>query len=579
VTSNDSDLAAGRLTAQVVLPAGTPAKPGAYLLVAEVKSAGVVWASGQVWVGKAAPRDTPLDMAFVWPVSLGIHRDADGVFYDGVLEQAIASPDSGSGDLRAMLTLSQRFSGWNFTLAVEPVLLTQLRDMADGYVRLDASGKEIEVGKDDPAAQNASAVLTAFAGLSADDSVEIAVSPYAGADLGVLGAEGWRDGFEQIQMGKEELQQTLGLGAPTAGAYSPDLDLTSDSLAYYAQASIDHVVVGSGLARLLTEPVGEGTVAVRARDVENDRVTLIFASSALSAHMTAPWDAGVFFAALAAELASGPRDAIVVTPGTEFVIPPDSYLQTIGETLTSLSWVRTQTLAALLRSHSPGTRPITLKAGAGGSQGYIEQSLLAGLRTAHTAVTDLASVADPTRGPVEAAHRLLYAAESRWWSRAETTPQEATIGLQYAKRAQALAQGELDKVRLLEAEPSVIVGHEGVVTLTMENNAGYPITAELRLTGKGLTLPGSEQLKVELPPGRTKTSVQVVSGDGSHSLVVQLVAGTSTLGEFDRSLRFVTIATVLPGVVAGVVAIAVGAFFLVRWYLRRRRAARAATTP
>jgi len=46
-------------------------------------------------------------------------------------------------------------------------------------------------------------------------------------------------------MGKQELQRTLELEGALIGAYSPDLELTGESLAYYADASIDHVVIGS----------------------------------------------------------------------------------------------------------------------------------------------------------------------------------------------------------------------------------------------------------------------------------------------------------------------------------------------
>ncbi|OFW61199.1 MAG: hypothetical protein A2133_10875 [Actinobacteria bacterium RBG_16_64_13] len=570
---NDADLAAGKLREEVVLPGGTPANAGAYLLVVEVKAAGVVVASGQVWMGKAAPRDTALDLAFVWPLSLGIHRDADGVFYDRVLEQAMSPAGASAGGLEAMLGLSSRFPAWHFTLAVEPMLLTQLRDMADGYVRLDASGNRERATAEDPAALSAAAIVSAFAGSAATGSVEVAVSPYAGADLAMLGAEGWRDGFEQIQMGKRELTQTLGLGAPISSAYSPDLDLTPDSLAYYAQASIDRVVVASGLTSALTESVVDGSVAVRARNVENDRVTLVFADESLSAVVDAPWDPGRFFAALAAELARGPRDAVVVASGAQFELPPEAYLASIGEALGSLGWVRTQTLAELLRSHSPGTRPVMLNKVDKASGGYIEDVLLAALRSAHNAVTDLAAIADATRAPVESAHRLLYAAESRWWGRANTSPQEANVGLQYAERAQALARTELGKLKILGAEPAIIVGREGVVTLSLENAADYPVTAELDLAGDGVTLLGGEQLEVQLQPGATTIEVPVASGKGPHSLSARLVAGTSTIAEVSHSLRFVTLGTVLPGALGGVIVLGIAAYFLVRWRLRKRRPA------
>ena len=164
------------------------------------------------WVGKAAARDTPLDLAFVWPVSLGIHRDADGRFFDQVLEGAVsagvdtAGSDSG-GDLRSLLALQGRFPDWSFTLALEPVLLTQLRDMADGYTRLDESGSEVAVGADDASALAAGEALAAFKGLSSSRMVEVVIGPYASADLGLLAAEGWRDGLRRFS-GQAGSQQT-----------------------------------------------------------------------------------------------------------------------------------------------------------------------------------------------------------------------------------------------------------------------------------------------------------------------------------------------------------------------------------
>ena len=217
----DTALETGVLEAEVTVPGEAPGRSGAYLVVVEVKVGAEVVASGQAWIGKAQPRETPLDLAFVWPVSLGIHRDPEGVFYDRVLEEAVAPTATGAGDLRGLLGLTGRFSDWDFTLALEPVLLTQLRDMADGYICVDASGVRTEVKSDDPAAKNAAEVLTALKGLGSDQSLEVAVSPYSGADLGALAARGWRDGFEQIQMGKQEIQQTMGLQAPLTGDTLP----------------------------------------------------------------------------------------------------------------------------------------------------------------------------------------------------------------------------------------------------------------------------------------------------------------------------------------------------------------------
>jgi len=526
-----------------------------------------------VWLGKAAPRETPVDIAFVWPAVLGIHRDPNGVFFDDVLEQAVAPVGESSDSLRGLLDLAGQFPEWQFTLAVEPVLLAQLRDMADGYTQTDASGNRVDVSRDDPAAQSAGRVLAAFKDLAAAESVEIAASPFAGPDLGALAAEGWRDGFEQIQLGKQELQQTLGLATPPTGAFAPDPDLTTAGLSYYGQASIDHVLVDAGLAALLTEEMREGTVAVRIRDRENDRVTLVFANGRMRTLMAAPWDTGVFCAGLAAELASGSRDALVVTPGVDFALVPAAYLNAIGEELERSSWLRPQTLTALLRSHSPGTRPVLLSEKVTPPPGYIEATLLEGLRAAHVAVTDLAAVADAARAPVETAHRLLYVAESRWWSRARTSPQEASIGLAYAEQARALAQGELDKVSFSNRRSTTIFGHEGVVNLTVENGADYPVTVELRLSGTGLAFPEGKDLEVELAPGRTEIAVRAVGAEDRQALEALLIAGTTPLDARSQSLRFLTVTAMIPWAVLAVAVIAAASCAVFIWRRRKRAAA------
>ncbi len=125
---------------------------------------------------------------------------------------------------------------------------------------------------DDPAAKNAAAVLAGLTRAAENEAVEVATSAYAGPDLGLLAAQSWRDGFEQIQLGKQELVQSLGLGLPPSGAWSAGLELTTDSLSDYGEASIDHVLVDAAVAAGLNEPVASGhdrrQGARRARAIE-----------------------------------------------------------------------------------------------------------------------------------------------------------------------------------------------------------------------------------------------------------------------------------------------------------------------
>jgi hypothetical protein len=64
------------LATTVTVPGTALPNAGAYLLTMELRSAGVLQASGQLWVGKIAASSKAFDLAFVWPVALGIHRDA-----------------------------------------------------------------------------------------------------------------------------------------------------------------------------------------------------------------------------------------------------------------------------------------------------------------------------------------------------------------------------------------------------------------------------------------------------------------------------------------------------------------------
>lgn len=567
------DLRAGVLEAEVTIPPGVTARPGAYLIVAEVKSAGVVIGSGRVWAGKALPRETPLDLAFVWPASLGIHRDADGVFFDQVLEEAVSA--GGDGDLFGLLTLADRFPKWHFTLALEPVLLTQLRDMADGYAGVDGSGAIVDHGPAALPAQAAAGAMEAFKGLAQDGGVELLVGPYSGADLALLAAEGWPDGVQQLQLGKQEMQQSLGLGATLKGGHLPGLGLTADSLSFYAQASIDYAVVSEALVALLTEPIPEGTDAVRARNADNDRLTLVFADSGLSARTAPPWDPSIFPAALAAELVGAAEDALVIAPDIGFSLVPKAYLDGIGRVLDEVDWLSTQTLTELLRAHGPDTRPVLLRTAVAAPGGYIEESQLAGLRAAHGLVEDLTRMADPTRAPVEEVLRLLFMAQSRWWSRPGISPLEATIGMTYAERAGSMAAQEMEKVRFSDSRPTSVIGSEGTLGLVVENHAGYPLRVTLALQTTGVSLPGGSSLEIELAAGRTTVPLPVVRTGQPCQVHAALLAGDTTLDEAAYELRFFTVITALPWLIAAGVLVLVVVFLFVYRSRRRRRATRA----
>ena len=575
-----------------------PVSPGAYRVVVTVVSNGVPTAAGSTWMGRIAPRASTLDLAFVWRASLGIHRDSAGRFIDDTLEQACAAAvaadasasvgapasdgapgaaptASAFGTLSGLAGLSARFPDWRFSLGVEPVLLTQLRDMADGYTRADRSGAAVHVAASEAGAQDAKTVLASLAATAAANTVDTLVGSYADSDLGLLARLHPRDGFGQMQLGKQELAQTFGLGLSPVGAFAPGLDLTSGSLGTYGQAFIDHVLVDGGVASDLGEPVAKGTVAVRARNDANDRVTIVLADADLRALMTSPWDPSRLFAGIAAVLASGDSDALVLTPTPEFSLPPQSYLDAIGEELKNDPWIRTQTIADLLRAHPPSTRPVLLTREASSASGYIGQTIFAAIQSAHASLDDLAAGADPANLSLESARRSLYMAESRWWSRPGVSPAEASAGLAYAVEAQSISSDVLSKIVLTGGKDALIFGHDGNVIFTVTNGSDSVMTAELRLQGDGLTFPQGTVVIVRLEPGGNDITVPLVGASSTRTLTARLAIGKTVLGEQSTPVRFVAVVGyVLPWVgiaVPVIIAIVVAVVFAAKKRDRRSK--------
>ncbi len=582
-----------------VLPAEVFPEPGAYLATVVYLSGEMVLIKGDAWFGRMVADREPLEIACVWPLVQGVHRDADGVFYDDWLERALgfgptepattsptgadaataasAAGDSASsfapGRLWDVLDLAGEFPDWRFTLAIEPILLTQLGEMAAGYSRADPvepQGDVQEVGAEDERAASAGRFVDDLKRATASGNIGVLAAPYAAPFAAVLASQQWGDGAGQMRLGKQVVQQVLPLVAPVVGAFSPDLDLSTDGLSSFSAASVDHLLVDSSVAADLADPPAEGAVTARARDTESERLTLILADGRLRALMGAPWDVGLFCAGLAAR-ATAPADALVLASAAPLPVPPLSFMRSLVVALAEVQWLKSVTLADVIGTHPPGSRPILLDRSPAPVSSYIELSLLDSIISARAAVAALGEVAGLSASGVTTAQLLLYTAESRWWTLPQVSPDVATVGLDYALRAQALAEGELEKMRVAGVDGTRVTGRSGVVVLRLENQADYPVTAQVRLGGDGVNFPDGSVLGVFLEPGMTELPVTVRQESGAHSLEVELLAGAQVIDEWSGALSFLTLKDYLPWALGGVALIGVVAgVFLVR---RRRRLA------
>src|SRR5665811_1344127 len=110
--------------------------PGAYWISASVSTPSGQMAQANAWVGRVPVDPPPIEVAMVWSSILGVHWDPDGRLVDGALEALVVPNADAPGSLYALFALPERFPSWHTTMAVEPILLSNLRAVSYTHLTL-----------------------------------------------------------------------------------------------------------------------------------------------------------------------------------------------------------------------------------------------------------------------------------------------------------------------------------------------------------------------------------------------------------------------------------------------------------
>jgi hypothetical protein len=363
----------------------------------------------------------------------------------------------------------------------------------------------------------------------------------------------------------------LGLPVAPDGAYSPGLDLTSQSLGYFSQASIDYVVASEEVTADLAEEPENPLAPLRIQDVDGNRLSLLPVSRHLRATVAPPWDVELFLATLAAELAAGKTGPFIVAPAGDFGIPPSAYLRGLGEQLGRLPWLTTLTLEELVQAYPPGTRPVLLSRYGAPLEGFVDQSMMESLRTTHAAFADLDRAAAPGASPLSSIRLLLYVAESRYWMVPGTSPQVANLGLSYQDAVNRRVRAEFDKVQVVPGQSSSIKNGEGQVPVSVRNDTGYPMRVQVFMAGDGVDVSGGGSQSVELVPDLNVVTYTVGMSGARATVRVTIAAGDTTVAAGDLQVRSVSTAWFIPWLAGGAALLAVAAWLVVRGLRGRRR--------
>ena len=553
------------LDVRLPVPAEAIAAPGAYHVTVSLASGDDLRAGGAGWLGRVAADQRQVDLALVWPVMTGIHRDTEGVFVDRVVQDVVVPAAESPGSIYSLLGIAESHPGWHLTLAMEPVLLGQIRDLSNGYRERDAQGAVVDVAEDTQVPTFARQALTALTNVAQLESWLFIPTPYASPSLPMLAREGWAaDGVEQMQLGKIELVSSLQLAAPPDGAYPPGQDITTDSVASLSDAAVDYALVGPEVARDLVLPEG-GTPAglVRVMDRDNNRLTFMIANAELEAALTAPWRLDRLAASLAAVLASGYTGPLIGAPASDYGWPTGPYLDGLGDMLARAPYLRTRTLDEIRALHPPDTRPVFLTRYGGRVEGFVGREFLEDLRQAHGLVSDLDGATDSERAPLDRLYLQLFEAQSRYWFVAGVNPIVANLALSFPRAITDTVHAEFDQIDVVADTSVIIVGDEGDVPVAVVNQTGYPMTVELSLEGSGVEFLEGGTQTVTLGPQENVFSVPVRTSRGSTGMRVKVSAGETIIDQESIALRSISVRTVVPWVL-GAVAVVVLTFVLVR---------------
>jgi hypothetical protein len=191
---------------------------GGFTPVAVLRTLAVFIAEGD------APK-VPLKVSVSFVLDEPIRRAPNGVFLDDTLEQTLAS----EGRLETIVSALEAVEV-DVTLIVSPLLLEELRDMADGY-RIARGDSIEEVPGEDPRADVAGAMFERLAVIARRPGTEVVALPYASPSVPAMVGAGLDDDLaEHIRRGRDVVGNQLGVTASTTLFRPPGGAITDETL-------------------------------------------------------------------------------------------------------------------------------------------------------------------------------------------------------------------------------------------------------------------------------------------------------------------------------------------------------------
>ncbi len=179
----------------------------------------------------------PLHLAITSGFEEGVRHDADGVYKDELIQRDLDTNPKAPGFIYAFADFLLKRPSLKLNLFLSPVLIEQMKDVADGY-KVQEGAEVLNILSSSKEALNAQKTYQLYQKLSTQQQLEFLAMPYALPDLCVLGELNWTNDLErQIEAGKETIQKELGLSYPPAGLRPAKLSVSPKIIPNLSQTS------------------------------------------------------------------------------------------------------------------------------------------------------------------------------------------------------------------------------------------------------------------------------------------------------------------------------------------------------
>jgi Family of unknown function (DUF6049)/Glycosyl hydrolase family 57 len=469
----------------------------------------------------------PLNVSLTFVLDAPLRMLPDGSFVDGALADQLGE----TGRLEVIVGALEERS-FPKTLVIGPLLLVQLRSMADGY-RLRQGSSVVDVGPGEVTAVRARDMLARIRGLAGEPNVELVALPYASPSIPSLTIPQLGEDLRaQLSRGRRVVAEALAVPPSETVIEPPGGALTETAVAALADTGIETLllraigleplsgltlspppvgVLEAGHGRSLDAVITDPGVDERLDDVPDD--------PRLRAQLVVGELSALFF-----ESPSNDRGVSIVIDET--LAPSVRFLAALIAPLTrvpdEVAWLRPAKASRLLTTIGPDEPepPRRLLEPTPGRR--FSSAFLTEMTLTQSALQQYASVAGENAPLLDRLRGLRFAAESRWLLA------EEEVALGYLQAARSAVDREFAKIEPPVPTTIRLTSRNGLIPLTIHSSADYAMRVALILRSQRLEFIGGARKEVTLDQPEQLVTFQVraqTTGRFPVTVVLETPAG------------------------------------------------------